>query len=469
MFRLHDRTRRRLCIAGFFVFCIAPTALISAWGVARHWPGYVQSEVRRLSGQLGLAVSLDGLRYLRPGVVRYEGLQLADAETGQPLLQCRALEATWTDLPDARGRRKPALLLVASQPQVEAAGLDRLGSLVERLLQRQGGGQEVDVRLAAVDVTLRTGERAETLRAVQGGNERLAGGAQAQVEFRPTVLRMVPGVEMPEPARIRVGRNRQITPPASLFELDTGGGALPCGLLGLGLAELSSLGPQCRFRGYLWANQCPQAADPDAWEGGAIGEFLDLDLDKLLGERFPHRLTGLARVSIQSARFRQGRLEEATATLTAGPGMIGRSLVDAAVANLRLLRGLSRVSGHHANGMVGETGTVPFPAGELMPYEQLALALRLDADGLRLQGRCEGAEPGTILIDRQNPLLGEPAVQPLPVAALIQTLAPSSAVLLPATPQTDWLVRHLPVPPTALEAADAAVPRAHLRLGAVKE
>ena len=32
------------------------------------------------------------------------------------------------------------------------------------------------------------------------------------------------------------------------------------------------------------------------------------------------------------------------------------------------------------------------------------------------------------------------------MAALVQTLVPQSAVQVPASRQTDWLLRHLPVP-----------------------
>jgi hypothetical protein len=442
MFLLHDRTRRRICIGGFFLLCIAPTALTLLWAAARHWPGGVEAEARQLSRRLGLEVALDGLRHLRPGLVLYEGLELADPETGQKLLRCRVVEAHWTEAGDCQGQRKPCLVLLASQPQLEAAGVDCLGQLLRRLLQRQGGAAEVDVRLTADSVTVKTAENFQTLTDFQGSIELLPGGVQAQAAFR------LAGVEMPNPARVRLLRNRQTVPPASAFELDTGGGPLPCGLLALGLPELKSLGPRSRLRGYIWANEnCRGRAA--GWDGEVTGQLFDLDLERLVSEQFPHKLSGTAQLTIHSAHFRQGRLEDVNCTLSAGPGVISRSLMDAAVARLSLQRGVP-----------------PSRPGELVPYQQLMLALVLDAEGVRLQGRSLAGGQGTILADAGGRLLGEPALQRQPVAALLQTLVPQSEVQVPATRQSDWLMRHLPlprvVPPPGTE---MALPHAQLRLG----
>ena len=95
----------------------------------------------------------------------------------------------------------------------------------------------------------------------------------------------------------------------------------------------------------------------------------------------------------------------------------------------------------------------------------MALSATLDAQGLRLRGRCADAEPGTILSDGRHRLLGEPSQQPQPVAALVQTLVPQSTVQVPASRQTDWLLRHLPVPEVIPPAgAESVPPVAHPRL-----
>ena len=443
MFRLHDRTRRRICVAGFFLLCILPTVLVAGWCVAWHLPGHVSAEARRLTRQLGLDVTLEGLRHLRPGVVLYEGLELADPETGRSVLRCRLLEARRTKTADQQGQPQTSLVLIASQPEIDSAGLDRLG----RMLQRQTGRPEVDVRLAAAEATLLADENSQTLTDLQGGVESLPDGTQAQVSFR------LAGIEMLEPIRIRIARNRQTMPPTTAFELDTGGGAVPCSVLAAGLPILEPLGSRSRFRGYIWANQTSDDRTSGRWNGEVTGQLLDVDLGNLVTDRFPHKLSGTGQVTIQSARFRRGRLEDASGTLAAGPGVISRSLMDAAVGRLYLIQ-----------------GDEPQASGELVPYEQLALAFAIDSQGLRLQGRCSAGGTDAILVDRRSRLLGAPLLQPQPVVALLQALVPASEVQVPATRQTDWLMRHLPVPQVIRpEIPEGTLPTARVRLGRGKD
>ena len=461
MFRLHDNTRRRICRAVFLLLCVVPTTGVSVWCARRHLPRVVTAEAERLERELGLDVSLAGLRYLRPGRVLYEGLELADPETGRPLLRCRALEADWQQSTDREGRPRASLVLIASQPEIEATAADRLAELLDRMLRRPTilrtvpGGSQTDVRLAAGQLTLRAAGGSQTLSELQGSIESLAGGTRAEASFR------LAGIDTPQPIRIRVVRNRQITPPATGFELDTGGGAVPCGLLAVGLPLLERLGPRSRLRGYIWANQTgdgqTSAAQTSAgWEGEFAGQVYDVDLDDLVSGHFPHKLGGTVQVTVQSARFRRQRLEEAAGTLVAGPGVISRSLIDAAVERLGLQRG-------------GE----PQTPGELVPYEQLAVGFLIDARGLQLQGGCSPSGhrsgalvAGAILVDRQGRLLGEPVVQPQPVVALVRTLVPASQHQVPATRQTDWLIGHLPVPQVVPPAgARPELPQARLRLG----
>ena len=58
MFALHDRVRRRICIAGFILLCLVPTALVVGWAVAWRLPSHVRGEARRIGHQMGFDVSL---------------------------------------------------------------------------------------------------------------------------------------------------------------------------------------------------------------------------------------------------------------------------------------------------------------------------------------------------------------------------------------------------------------------------
>jgi len=257
-----------------------------------------------------------------------------------------------------------------------------------------------------------------TLLAVQATVNSPPGGVQAELAFR------LPHVNMPEPARIRLGRNRQISPPALGFELSTGGTKFPCALLGLGLPEFQRAGSHSRFSGYVWANQ-----NLGGWQGEMVGEWSNLDLGELLGDQSAHKLTGPAQVYLQFVRFRDGRVEEAAGTITAGPGVVSRSLLAAAVERLSLTRGAE-----------------PNTPGEFVPFEQLAAAFLLNAKGLQLQGRCAGIGPGSILVDRYCRLVGEPVMQRKTVAALLQMLLATGEQQVPASRQAERLLRVLPLP-----------------------
>lgn len=442
MFRLHDKTRRRLCLAGFFLLCVAPTLGVGAWCAMRHLPWAAEEEAKNLGRQLGLDVHLQGLKNLRPGAVLYEGFQLADPETGQCLLRCRMLEVQWKTIADRQGDVKPMLILLASQTEIEKAGLRQLGNLLQRAMQGQTGRPAVDLRVSAGELTLRAGANSQTLTGVEGSLDNPPGGVQAMAAFR------LAGADMAEPIKIRVVRNRQTTPPASGFELYTGGGELPCDLLAAAWPELGELGSRSRFRGYIWANQDPGERTIDNWSGEATGQILGIDLERLVSDYFPHKLSGTADVTIQTARFRHGRLEEVGGTVVAGPGVIGRSLLQAAVRHLQF-----------------SSGADLDLLGDQTPYDRLALGLSMDGRGLRIEGRCSSTQRGVVMTDRRLTLLVAPAAQPQPVAAFIQTLVPGSTAQVPATDQTDWLVTHLPMPQTdAPQTSEATAPSAHLRL-----
>lgn len=418
MFQLHDKSRRRICLAAFFALCAAPTVIVLACGVARHLPWHVRAEAERLTWQLGQKVSIKRVRHLRPRVVLYEGLELSDPETGNIILRCDRLKAVRGRSTDQQGQVRPCLMLIAYRPEIESNQVDQVWRLVQAALRHRAGCPESDVQLSAEQLTLRVGETAHTLTQVRGTIRRLPDGSQADVAFR------LAEAETPEPVQIRVVRGHHSEAPATGLGLYTGGGALPCPLLALGVPGLEALGPRARFGGYLWVNETPEGRD-----GELAGQFTEVDLDGLVAPHFPHTLRGAAQVTVRGARFRQGRIEEATGSLSAGPGAISRSLVDAAADRL---------------GMAG--GLDPSVPDRLVSYERLALSFRIDSRGLELRGECVPAGSAAILVGRYGTLLGEPIRQPVPVAAFLQALVPDGVVQVPVTRQTGWLMRRLPMP-----------------------
>jgi len=447
MFPLHDKTRRRMCRAGFFLLCVVPTVLVAGWCVVRCRPGRVAAEATRLSRELGLEVSLEGFQYLRPGVMRYEGVELLDPETGRTVLQCHTLRAEWAEKVDRQGQSKSLLLLTASDTVLETAAFDRLGQWLHRMLGRRAGLAPIDVRLAADGVVLHPGDPSDVpaaLTELGGGIQSFSNGSQAWADFRFSAED--DGKGGGKPIRVRIVRSRGEGRPRVGFEVDTGGASVPCRLLAWGLPALDALGPRSEFSGYVRASRPAIGSTESGWDGEIGGQLTDVDLGRLVREKFPHDLSGIAEIGIERARFRRGRLEEASGTLSIGPGEMGRSLWEAAMTSLQL-----------------QPYGQPVLSGDAIPFEQLAVSYVLDSHGLRLRGQCPSAPAGTILVDRYGRFLGEPA-GPLPVAALVQALIPSGEVRVSATRQTDWLMRRLPLPEAAV-AVRADAPLSGARLG----
>ena len=148
------------------------------------------------------------------------------------------------------------------------------------------GPLEADLQVAASELTLRDSPspalvangtapvagNAQTLTEVRGAIESLPGGTRAQLQFR------LAGIKMSDPAKICIVRDRQSSPPASGFELYTGGGdelctdggEIPCSLLAMGLAELKPLGGRSRFHGYIWG----ELRQPTVGKGKSPASFL---------------------------------------------------------------------------------------------------------------------------------------------------------------------------------------------------
>ena len=169
MFRLHDSTRRQICVALFTGLCVLPTLGVGGWAIARRLPWNRQAEEARLSAELGLAVSLESMSHTLPGVVRYTGLKLADPETGRELLRCSEVEATWTSMSDSQGRTRPAIVLAAKHVESAASTWQRLKETLRRSLECQIGRPEVEIRVTADAWTLREGNDVQVLEKVEGG------------------------------------------------------------------------------------------------------------------------------------------------------------------------------------------------------------------------------------------------------------------------------------------------------------
>ncbi|HUY34525.1 MAG TPA: hypothetical protein VMV69_17400 [Pirellulales bacterium] len=436
MLRLHETLRRRVCRASFCLLCVLPTAGLLGFSASRTHPSHTRRCESELSDLLGLRAKLAVVRYPRPGVTLYEGLELADPETGECALRC-----PWLEFESVDGR----VLLSATRPEIETARLKLLWELLMRRLRRELA-TDGEVRLSPCQVTLRASRGSQTYDVTQALVEHVDQGEAIEIRFRPT------GADDSEPAAFRVVRERSQAVPFTRLEIMTYASELPVSIFAP-LADVEAwLGGDSRFAGSFWIDELA-----DGWKADMTGQLRGVDLQSLIGDRFPHQLNGPADIEIDRALFDRGRLTEADGSFSAGPGTIGTSLLDAAVESLEL-----------------EPGQFNRTRKTALAFEELAFRFHVDAGGLVIAGACRGAPSrGVVLVgSNDRVLLASPREGSLPpVIGIIRMLVPQSEVRVPATRETAGLLQVLPVPPIVPrnDGARERPPEGRLRLAPSRE
>lgn len=419
-----------LAVLGLF---IAPTVLVAwhAWEVRR--PEHRRSVARELAAELGMEVTLGGVRYPRPGEMLLNDVSLHAQDAHAP----------------AAGRT--GLFHAQSLRIVRQAG--RLTIDADGVTIRAGGPRAIAAQLATV--LSRRGRQGRPI-SFLAHTCRLAseGGTGAD-------LGEIVGTVRPDPARPelsaswRVGTGAEAPRCEATLQRDltTAGGRtrvvfrtlerapLPAAVLDPFFASAAWLGTRARVEGELTLEQ----AGNEAWEAAFQGTLAEIDLAALAARLAPeNRLQGRGKVQVDAARWadQPGRgpgWVEAHGTLTAGEGTLGRALAE----SLR-----TRLGFVPAPGIAGE--------GEEIAFRALGLRFDFDPGGsIRLAG---GLGPehraGAVLIGgpRRASLLMEPA-GPVVVASLIRALVPEDPsrpdALVPARFESLIMQRYLPAPASA--------------------
>lgn len=407
---MHQRTQRIMGRWLFVLVCLLPTAGVAAWAVSVNRPGYTEAWEAGLSERWGLSVAVERVSHPRPGSTVLENVSVREPETHERIAVIRVVEMV---------EIKGELAVAFSQPRVEPAHLGALWRVLHREITHGGRFAGRDVELASSEVTCGEGAGAVTLTAVRGRIESTPAGRAATLEFR------IAGQQMPQPAQARLTRTQHNGEPFTRVEFHTGGNPLPCDLVAAYLPWLEALGPTCRFNG-----SCSVAHRKAGWEGAVTGGLTEVDLDHLVGAVFPHKLSGLADVQKFHLTFAADRVRTAEGTLSGWSGVISRSLVLAAVDA----------------GLVDEGPTAARLTEDFAAYEHLAFTFGVDETGMKLLGACEADTPGAVLTRDGEALLIQATEQPVPAVALVRGLVPDSRVQVPATRETDVLLRVLPIP-----------------------
>lgn len=422
MLTLHERTRRKLCRAGFLLLCVGPSLAIAGWISLARSGLHARSYATSISRDLRLAVSMDAVTNPLPRSTLLRGVVIKSEDQLHGLVRSRLIEIQ---------RTADDLAIQVYQPHVTFAGARAIWSLAERQL-RGSKSPHATVRVVG-DVTLGLPTAEITLTDVQAKVTSGVTTPTAMLQFR------VAGSthEQPVALRLQVSAADAGHTEQSTIQINSGNTAIPAEFLALLWPALHALGRNAMFTGAISAS----CVDGN-WTGQLQGVLENLELNELVTERFPHKLSGTATVHVADARFEQGRLISARGVLTAGPGLVSASLLNSAAALL---------------GCGGNAE--PRSGADPLPYQTLAVRFELNERGFSLRALADAH--GGLMAD-SSLLLREPAVEYQPVVNVIRALVPRSDVLVPATRQTEALVSLLPIP--AIKTADDGPSAPRLRV-----
>jgi hypothetical protein len=236
-----------------------------------------------------------------------------------------------------------------------------------------------------------------------------------------------------------VERRRQTMPPTTRFKLIAEEAPLPCALADPLWSAAPWFGPAAQFVGTVTSIESTDAT----WTTAIQGRFSNVDLQSAIEAHFPPKLRGTGEVVLEEAWLEGDRLTSAKGTITAGPGTIGRDLVERSSRALHLLQNESRLTA----------------MAELARFESLACSFEVDARGIALTRHPsakvllqDGNEIGyPLLVDNVSTVLAIPVAYPpplqdqwQPMSALVQALVPATEDKIPADDRAAWLLRALP-------------------------
>lgn len=415
-------TRRLICRALFLALCVAPTLAIAGWSAARLVDIGVVSELADLGHRLDVRIECQQAASPQPGVWRLIDIVIREPESRAEFARLDKLQV------DTRGG---SLALAGGRLRIDAAHVSSAVELIDRLTRSDWltDAGPADVRLRCDEVYVGDAEQCVCQwRGVRAQLKSLGDDAKLgrELEVRASGSE---GANHDGP-RLIVTRNRQLTPAATRVSLQTGADGIPWRLLQA--ATPADLGPGVTFQGEATLTRAESAT-----EGHIRGRLASVSLANLLAvESTLLKLDAPAEIQIQELAWRDERVERLQALVTAGPGSAGQEWIRAVNGHLRC--GASQTLLH-----VYEAAP-----GERVAFDELAVVVALDADGLQLRGACHntaGAPMPCVLAAGHAPLLYHPTEPTLPHVSALRFLAPGDAALRPSSPLADEVARRLPL------------------------
>ena len=416
--RPHRQVAATLALA---LFTIAPTVWVSRTVHALGRPGHVREVEIEIGHRLGVLAHIAAATHPRPDVdiLSEVSLRQDDASNGQ-IARADAIRVVRSN---GEMTLRVGHLVLTGEGASDAIG--RVVTLMRRLAS--SGESHISLVADRCDVTLNG--RIETLRDL---------AAIVQLDHASPSL-TASYLIAEEGARERTRCELAIAceaPGTTRVAIKTMDGSVPARVLSPFVEADAWFGRSARLDGAITLARL----DGMCWEAEFRGDISGVDLSSVVGRRFAgHRLTGVAKLAIESARWgeRPGGQGPgwvgARGVLTAGPGSISASLLDAMSSRMRFRLALPIESGRPD-----------------VDYQGLGLAFSMTSDGeLALRGALGGEyAPDAVLVQnhRASPLARAPQGA-ANVRGLWNTLIPATPEnLAPAVPEMHVL-RSLPLPP----------------------
>jgi hypothetical protein len=423
--------RQAIVTLSLVVLTIIPTAYVAltAWRINR--PGHVRDVEVEISRSIGLQVSLEGVRYPKPGEVVYQGLVLRQDEPRRGGL---------TEIARARSLRLrkngSVLALEADGLTLRADGPKGAMAQVGTLLSGVGSGAYKQVSLAASSCVIDLG--GGSAKGLSFELRDLAATFQDDASS-PGLFASYRLFEHGASSRCELAltRDRRGESVETVVAFKTMEGLpLPARVLDVFFDSAEWLGANARVQGALTLRQAGSAD----WQAEFTGDLIDVDLKTLFERRFPrHRMTGLAHLAIKGARWanRPGQgfgWSSAEGELTVGSGTIGIELLQALASEMKFRQTSSRpLATRHPD----------------VPFGALGFTFNLTSDGeIALGGGFRNQfAPDDILVADERPFFKAPSGA-ANVRGLLKTLFPTGAeALAPVTADSQLVSRYLPLPP----------------------
>lgn len=437
MFIERSSARVRMVRTLFVLLGLMPCAGLCGWAALRHSASHRHAIERRCEQVIGLPVRIGRVEHVRPDAIRLHDCTVATA-TGGTLAAAASVdvESTSTEVRVRVGRlacppqlaRAIAALVQQWLDQPARFSQDCVVELGELSWQEPPSTKEPDSRghdsrghdskgheaagPSRADAVRPAGLRLECVAAADGGRAvRISGGgagagsATDELRVLATVVDAVG--DRVGPAAVRLDVNGAVARPVPVAVVEACLGCEPGGL---------AFDPDALVSGRFEAIR-----EGGRWSGTAQGIVERVDL-AAASAGLPHRASGDATLAIERVDWVRDRIAACDCRFTATRGAVDQRILDLLVSAL---------------------GCRPGPAygtaagGASREFDRIACRLRVGPAGVDV--RADQSAGAAIAVVRGAAILDEP-VAAVPLERLAWLLSPPSAVAVPATPASRWLM-----------------------------